>query len=179
MKYELPAVKRALQFTCGNSLVCESADDARKVAFGQVQARRKVSWIIALYHLDKHLFKKYEIKNVIQIVLNITSFMVGCMLNHVEVYVVQRRHGSGYLILLHICVLFFCQRQPRSSQISSAANFFVDILSRNYFLNNFTNLYFYFYIFAYKKYLYCRVITYITTAHILGFPGVYEQKKSG
>jgi len=43
MKYELPAVKRALQFTCGNSLVCESADDARKVAFGQVQARRKVS----------------------------------------------------------------------------------------------------------------------------------------
>ena len=42
IKYELPAIKRALQFTCGNSLVCETADDARKVAFGQVQARRKV-----------------------------------------------------------------------------------------------------------------------------------------
>ena len=46
IKYELPAVKRALQFTCGNSLVCESADDARKVAFGQVQARRKVLFCI-------------------------------------------------------------------------------------------------------------------------------------
>jgi len=40
IKYELPAIKRALQFTCGNSLVCENADDARKVAFGQVQKHK-------------------------------------------------------------------------------------------------------------------------------------------
>jgi len=41
IRYDLPVVKRALQFTCGNSLVCETADDARKVAFGQYQ-RHKV-----------------------------------------------------------------------------------------------------------------------------------------
>lgn len=41
IRYDPPAIKRALQFTCGNSLVCESADDARKVAFGQVD-RHKV-----------------------------------------------------------------------------------------------------------------------------------------
>nr|CAB3266384.1 structural maintenance of chromosomes protein 1A [Phallusia mammillata] len=40
IKYELPAIKRALQFTCGNSLVCENADDARRVAFGQVQRHK-------------------------------------------------------------------------------------------------------------------------------------------
>ncbi|XP_078487137.1 structural maintenance of chromosomes protein 1A [Ciona intestinalis] len=40
IKYDLPAIKKALQFTCGNSLVCESAEDARKVAFGQVQKHK-------------------------------------------------------------------------------------------------------------------------------------------
>lgn len=40
IKYDLPACKRALMFTCGNSLVCESADDARKVAFGQYQRHK-------------------------------------------------------------------------------------------------------------------------------------------
>jgi len=40
IKYEVPVVKRALQFTCGNSLVCETAEDARKVAFGQYQKRK-------------------------------------------------------------------------------------------------------------------------------------------
>uniref|UniRef100_H2YW11 Structural maintenance of chromosomes protein n=1 Tax=Ciona savignyi TaxID=51511 RepID=H2YW11_CIOSA len=51
IKYELPAIKRALQFTCGNSLVCENADDARKVAFGQVQRHKAVA-------LDGTLFQK-------------------------------------------------------------------------------------------------------------------------
>uniref|UniRef100_H2YW16 SMC hinge domain-containing protein n=1 Tax=Ciona savignyi TaxID=51511 RepID=H2YW16_CIOSA len=53
IKYELPAIKRALQFTCGNSLVCENADDARKVAFGQVQ-RHKFKAVA----LDGTLFQK-------------------------------------------------------------------------------------------------------------------------
>ncbi len=34
-------VKRALQFACGNALVCESAEDARKLAFSSSQ-RHKV-----------------------------------------------------------------------------------------------------------------------------------------
>ncbi|XP_076824452.1 structural maintenance of chromosomes protein 1A-like isoform X1 [Clavelina lepadiformis] len=63
IKYELPAIKRALQFTCGNSLVCESADDARKVAFGQVQVRQKEYQEAAMRRnqavaLDGTLFQK-------------------------------------------------------------------------------------------------------------------------
>lgn len=42
IQYDLPPVKRALLFACGNSLVCETVDDARKVAFG-MQDRHKVS----------------------------------------------------------------------------------------------------------------------------------------
>ncbi len=30
----LPAVRKALQFACGNALVCETAEDARQLAFG-------------------------------------------------------------------------------------------------------------------------------------------------
>ncbi len=41
IKYDLPPVKRALLFACGNALVCETVDDARKVAFG-LQERHKV-----------------------------------------------------------------------------------------------------------------------------------------
>nr|XP_039266859.1 structural maintenance of chromosomes protein 1A-like isoform X1 [Styela clava] len=40
IRYDPPTIKRALQFTCGNSLVCETADDARKVAFGQVEKHK-------------------------------------------------------------------------------------------------------------------------------------------
>ena len=41
IRYEPASVKKALQFACGNSLVCESPDDAKKVAF-EMGERHKV-----------------------------------------------------------------------------------------------------------------------------------------
>ena len=41
IRYDPPSIKKALIFACGNALVCESVEDARKVAFG-LQERHKV-----------------------------------------------------------------------------------------------------------------------------------------
>ena len=49
-----PLAKKALQFACGNSLVCETAEDARLLAFGGAaggdrhKAVRKNFWSYAL-----------------------------------------------------------------------------------------------------------------------------------
>ena len=42
IRYDPPQIKKALLFACGNALVCETVEDARKVAFGQFE-RHKVS----------------------------------------------------------------------------------------------------------------------------------------
>ena len=42
IRYEPACIKKALLFACGNALVCETVDDARKVAFG-LRERHKVS----------------------------------------------------------------------------------------------------------------------------------------
>ncbi len=34
IKVLVPQAKKALQFACGNALVCENAEDARRLAFG-------------------------------------------------------------------------------------------------------------------------------------------------
>ena len=34
IRYDPPSIKKALIFACGNALVCETVEDARKVAFG-------------------------------------------------------------------------------------------------------------------------------------------------
>lgn len=41
IRYDPPVIKKALLFACGNALVCESVEDARKVAF-QGPERHKV-----------------------------------------------------------------------------------------------------------------------------------------
>lgn len=33
IRYEPPHIKKALQYTCGNALVCENVEDARRIAF--------------------------------------------------------------------------------------------------------------------------------------------------
>ena len=38
--FGLSTVQRALQFACGNALVCETMEEARKVAFGGSERRR-------------------------------------------------------------------------------------------------------------------------------------------
>ena len=43
IRYDPPSIKKALIFACGNALVCESVEDARKVAFGLME-RHKVTW---------------------------------------------------------------------------------------------------------------------------------------
>jgi structural maintenance of chromosome 1 len=51
IRYDPPQIKRALQFACGNAVVCETMEEARKVAFGRSERRRAVS-------LDGTLFQK-------------------------------------------------------------------------------------------------------------------------
>lgn len=47
IRYDPPCIKKALLFACGNALVCETVEDARKVAFS-LSERHKASgatWI--------------------------------------------------------------------------------------------------------------------------------------
>jgi structural maintenance of chromosome 1 len=46
-----PLIKRALQFACGNALVCETAEDARKLAYHGQERHKAVS-------LDGTMFQK-------------------------------------------------------------------------------------------------------------------------
>ena len=41
IRYEPPHIKKALQYACGNALVCDNVEDARRIAFGGHQ-RHKV-----------------------------------------------------------------------------------------------------------------------------------------
>lgn len=43
IRYDPPVIKKALLFACGNALVCETVEDARRVAFGGPE-RHKVGW---------------------------------------------------------------------------------------------------------------------------------------
>ncbi|KAK2152444.1 hypothetical protein LSH36_328g01029 [Paralvinella palmiformis] len=51
IRYDPACIKKALLFACGNALVCESVEDARKVAFGLTERHKAVS-------LDGTLFQK-------------------------------------------------------------------------------------------------------------------------
>lgn len=51
IRYDPPSIKKALIFACGNALVCESVEDARKVAFGLQERHKSVA-------LDGTLFQK-------------------------------------------------------------------------------------------------------------------------
>ena len=51
IRYDPPSIKKALLFACGNALVCETVEDARKVAFGMNERHKAVS-------LDGTLFQK-------------------------------------------------------------------------------------------------------------------------
>ncbi|XP_021341818.1 structural maintenance of chromosomes protein 1A-like [Mizuhopecten yessoensis] len=51
IRYDPPVVKKALLFACGNSLVCETVEDARRVAFGKQERHKSVA-------LDGTLFQK-------------------------------------------------------------------------------------------------------------------------
>ncbi|ESN94054.1 hypothetical protein HELRODRAFT_187454 [Helobdella robusta] len=51
IRYDPPCIKKALLFACGNALVCETVEDARKVAFNLTERHKAVS-------LDGTLFQK-------------------------------------------------------------------------------------------------------------------------
>ncbi|WAR26953.1 SMC1A-like protein [Mya arenaria] len=51
IRYDPPSIKKALIFACGNALVCETVEDARKVAFGLQERHKSVA-------LDGTLFQK-------------------------------------------------------------------------------------------------------------------------
>ncbi|RXN24109.1 structural maintenance of chromosomes 1A [Labeo rohita] len=41
IRYEPPQIKKALQYACGNALVCENVEDARRIAFGGPYRHKK------------------------------------------------------------------------------------------------------------------------------------------
>eukprot|EP00794_Sanderia_malayensis_P007356 gene7356-8176_t len=49
--YKPPAIKKALQYACGNALVCDTMEEARRLAFGDRERRKTVS-------LDGTMFEK-------------------------------------------------------------------------------------------------------------------------
>uniref|UniRef100_A0A4W3GIN1 SMC hinge domain-containing protein n=1 Tax=Callorhinchus milii TaxID=7868 RepID=A0A4W3GIN1_CALMI len=51
IRYEPPHIKKALQYACGNALVCDNVEDARRIAFGGRQRHKTVA-------LDGTLFQK-------------------------------------------------------------------------------------------------------------------------
>ncbi|XP_031422756.1 LOW QUALITY PROTEIN: structural maintenance of chromosomes 1A, like [Clupea harengus] len=51
IRYEPPHIKKALQYACGNALVCENVEDARRIAFGGAYRHKTVA-------LDGTLFQK-------------------------------------------------------------------------------------------------------------------------
>uniref|UniRef100_A0A8C1TKI6 Structural maintenance of chromosomes protein 1A n=1 Tax=Cyprinus carpio TaxID=7962 RepID=A0A8C1TKI6_CYPCA len=51
IRYEPPQIKKALQYACGNALVCENVEDARRIAFGGPYRHKTVA-------LDGTLFQK-------------------------------------------------------------------------------------------------------------------------
>jgi structural maintenance of chromosome 1 len=51
IRYDPPCMKKALLFACGNALVCETVEDARRVAFNLTERHKSVS-------LDGTLFQK-------------------------------------------------------------------------------------------------------------------------
>ncbi|XP_057244579.1 structural maintenance of chromosomes protein 1A-like, partial [Malurus melanocephalus] len=64
IRYEPPHIKKALQFACGNALVCDNVEDARRIAFGGHQRHKTVA-------LDGTLFQK---SGVITVALDGTLF---------------------------------------------------------------------------------------------------------
>jgi hypothetical protein len=50
IRYDPPSIKKALLFACGNALVCETVEDARRVAFN-LSERHKVSYNSSAYFL--------------------------------------------------------------------------------------------------------------------------------
>lgn len=46
IRYEPPQIKKALQYACGNALVCENVEDARRIAFGGPYRHKVISFIL-------------------------------------------------------------------------------------------------------------------------------------
>jgi chromosome segregation ATPase len=51
IRYEPPHIKKALQYACGNALVCDNVEDARRIAFGGHQ-RHKVCTLPPFLRLE-------------------------------------------------------------------------------------------------------------------------------
>lgn len=47
IRYEPPQIKKALQYACGNALVCDNVEDARRIAFGGPYRHkvRRLVWV--------------------------------------------------------------------------------------------------------------------------------------
>lgn len=58
IRYEPPHIKKALQYACGNALVCENVEDARRIAFGGPY-RHKVYIIYSFKVYCKIHIKRY------------------------------------------------------------------------------------------------------------------------
>lgn len=53
IRYEPPHIKKALQYACGNALVCENVEDARRIAFGGPYRHKVNTTCMAHIHKNK------------------------------------------------------------------------------------------------------------------------------
>uniref|UniRef100_A0A8C2CD46 Structural maintenance of chromosomes protein 1A n=1 Tax=Cyprinus carpio TaxID=7962 RepID=A0A8C2CD46_CYPCA len=67
IRYEPPQIKKALQYACGNALVCENVEDARRIAFGgpyRHKVQRKKNHNYSLFEQMKAKRKEAELRQV-------------------------------------------------------------------------------------------------------------------
>uniref|UniRef100_A0A8C2IMA1 Structural maintenance of chromosomes protein 1A n=1 Tax=Cyprinus carpio TaxID=7962 RepID=A0A8C2IMA1_CYPCA len=57
IRYEPPQIKKALQYACGNALVCENVEDARRIAFGGPYRHKSDLCYRSIYEVTVQLSK--------------------------------------------------------------------------------------------------------------------------
>lgn len=53
IRYEPPQIKKALQYACGNALVCENVEDARRIAFGGPYRHKVLVFFFLTFYCQK------------------------------------------------------------------------------------------------------------------------------
>ena len=80
IKYDPPVIKRALQFACGNAVVCDDMEEARKVAFASSERKKVNIYMYSNYIYMYTVIILYRIIIIIIIIIIIRQchWMVHC-----------------------------------------------------------------------------------------------------
>ena len=78
IKYDPPIIKRALQFACGNAVVCDDMEEARKVAFASSERKKVNIYMYSNYIYMYIVIILYCIVIIIIIIIRQYHWMVHC-----------------------------------------------------------------------------------------------------